>query len=208
MDGVYNRKLFAKKATDARDKLREMGGVQPMPRPQVGGIMASSPELMQAAMRKQVVLPASDRPMPMAPQPMPMAPMLPPSQPIPNIAGIPQTQPQRPQQQPQQQQPVKRMNEGGFIKREATEIPAYVKGAGEVFAGMQRGVETPFTLGFKKSLEFAQKALTSEDPASLGLPEGAPAKIKAAAEKIDNNSEEVAGKVISEVLADNKKTGN
>jgi hypothetical protein len=27
MNGVYNRKLFAKKATEARDKVREMGGV-------------------------------------------------------------------------------------------------------------------------------------------------------------------------------------
>lgn len=216
MDGVYNRKLFAKKATDARDKLREMGGVQPMPRPQVAGIMASSPELMQAAMRKQVVLPASDRPMPMAPQPMPMAPMLPPSQPIPNIAGIPQTQPQRPQQQPQQQQPVRKLNEGGILDytgptsgmslREKFQSP--LKTTAKALQPLQRGVETPFTLGFKKSLEFAQKALTSEDPASLGLPEGAPAKIKAAAEKIDNNSEEVAGKVISEVLSDNEKTGN
>lgn len=197
MDGVYNRKLFAKKATDARDKLREMGGVQPMPRPQVSGIMASSPELMQAAMRKQVVLPASDRPMPMAPMPQPMAPMLPPSQPIPNIAGIPQTQPQQPQQPrpQQQQQTVKRMNEGGFIKG-ATEL------------GSAIGRETPFTLGFKKSLEFAQKALTSEDAASLGLPEGAPGKIKAAGEKLAQNPEAVADKVIGEVLSDKEKTGS
>lgn len=205
MDGVYNRKLFAKKATDARDKLREMGGVQPMPRPQVSGIMASSPELMQAAMRKQVVLPASDRPMPMAPMPQPMAPMLPPSQPIPNIAGIPQTQPQqpRPQQQQQPQQPVKRMNEGGFIKREATEVPDYVKGAIEL--GSAIGRETPLTLGFKKSLEFAQKALTGEDAASLGLPEGANVgPVKKALE----NPEQAAKEIVGDVVPENQRTGD
>lgn len=47
-NGVYNRSLFRKKGTEARDQLRRMGG-----------IMASSPELMQAGMMDQA---------PMAPQ--------------------------------------------------------------------------------------------------------------------------------------------
>ena len=72
---VNNRRLF-KKATQARDKLREMGGIATMPQPQVmdqapkqpmaGGIMASSPELMQAsALPRPVVLPRSNQPAPM-----------------------------------------------------------------------------------------------------------------------------------------------
>jgi len=116
MDGVYNRKLFAKKSDEARNKLRQMGGVQPMA-PQGGGILASSPELMQAvAMRQPVVLPRSQAP---APMPAPMTQMLPPSQPIPNIAGIqqgsaPMAPAPRPAPRPMAQKPgVAKFNEGG-----------------------------------------------------------------------------------------------
>ena len=83
---VFHRKLFVNKA---RDRLREMGGIAAMPEkpmPRVGGIMASSPELMQAvAMRRPVVLPSTTQPTPM-PMPQGAASMLPPSRPIPNIA--------------------------------------------------------------------------------------------------------------------------
>ena len=72
---VYNRKLFANKARAARDKLGEMGGIssidvmykapmqqtRPMPAPNMPtGILASSPDLMRAAM------PAQPMRMPMA----------------------------------------------------------------------------------------------------------------------------------------------
>lgn len=52
---VYNRSLFRNKSREARDKLRELGGVG-----EPSGILASSPELLQAA-----------APVP-APQPAPM----------------------------------------------------------------------------------------------------------------------------------------
>lgn len=208
MDGVYNRSLFAKKATEARDKLRQMGGVQPMPQqPQapapgisgmmqpprgaapMGGIMSSSPELMQAAMRKPVVLPTTNQPT-AAPAPAPQPQMLPPSQPIPNIAGIPQQQPQQRRAQPQapqqQKKPVKKLQEGGFLQ------------------SMSR--ETPFTLSFKKALEFGQKAITSEDPAKLGIPEGAAEKIKAFG-KADKSPEEV-GAALTKMMPEKEKTGD
>ena len=67
MNGVYNRKLFIDTARPARQKLAKMGG-----------IMASSSDLLQAAMPP--VQPMAPAPMPM-PQPMPqpvmMAPVMP-----------------------------------------------------------------------------------------------------------------------------------
>lgn len=78
MNGVYNRKLFIDTARPARQKLAKMGG-----------IMASSSDLMQAAMPP--VQPMAPAPMPM-PQPMPqpvmMAPVMP-AQPMPMAAPAP-----------------------------------------------------------------------------------------------------------------------
>jgi hypothetical protein len=97
-DEVYNRALFRRRAESAREKLREMGGVGPQgPR----GIMASSPELMAAAMPRAMT-PQTTGPMPnmMAPQMRPAAaPMQ--AAALPNI--VPGMFPQQPQ--PQQQPP-------------------------------------------------------------------------------------------------------
>jgi len=169
---VNNRRLF-KKATEARDKLRQMGGIATMPQPQVmtqapkqpmaGGIMASSPELMQAsALPRPVVLPRSNQPAPMQ---MPMAqgqaPMLPPSQPIPNIAGIqqmnrPMAQAPRPMAQ---KPPVKKLAGGGppmAPSYDNTSLP-FVSKEG-----------TP-VIDFSKAFKFGQKAVTTEGAAELGI---------------------------------------
>jgi hypothetical protein len=215
MDGVYNRKYFAKKATQARDKLRELGGVAPTASPQVSGIMASSPELMQAAMRRPVVLPPTQAPAPMAPAPQPSMPMLPPSQPIPNIAGIPQgPAPTASAPRPMAQKPgVKKMQGGGILDytgpisgmslREKFQSP--LKTTAKAMQPLQRGVETPFTLGFKKSVEFAQKAITSKDPTQLGLPEGA--DIGEAAEML-KDSEAAAADIIADTVPPKQQTGD
>ena len=184
MDGVYNRKLFAKKSEEARNTLRQMGGVQPMA-PQGGGILASSPELMQAvAMRQPVVLPRSQAPAPMAqPMPAPMTQMLPPSQPIPNIAGIqqgsaPMAPAPRPAPRPMAQKPgVAKFNEGG-----------------SALANPYQG------MSFDKAFKFGQTAITTEDPAKLGLPKGAD---MAAPAKMLENPEAAAAEIICRQAATN-----
>jgi len=108
MNGVYNRKLFIDTARPARQKLAKMGG-----------IMASSSDLMQAAMPP--VQPMAPAPMPM-PQPMPqpvmMAPVMP-AQPMPMPAPAPI--PAQPMVQqtppPAPTQPVM-MNTGGAINEQ------------------------------------------------------------------------------------------
>lgn len=196
MDGVYNRKLFAKKSEEARNTLRQMGGVQPMA-PQGGGILASSPELMQAvAMRQPVVLPRSQAPAPMAqPMPAPMTQMLPPSQPIPNIAGIqqgsapmapaprPAPRPMAPAPRPMAQKPgVAKFDEGGFA-----------------LANPYQG------MSFDKAFEFGQTAITTEDPAKLGLPKGAD---MAAPAKMLENPEAAAAEIIKDVVPEDQQTGD
>jgi hypothetical protein len=210
MDGVYNRKLFAKKSQEARNALREMGGVDPMP-PQMGGILASSPELMQAAaMRRPVVLPATQAPVAPTPAPQPQPQMLPPSSPLPNIAGIPQAQ--APAPRPMAQKPgVKKMNEGGILDykgpRSGMTLREKFQNPGETTMRMfQRGVETPLTFGFKKAFEFGQKAITTEDPTKLGLPEGAnmaePAKI------LEKDPEAAAADIITATVPKDQQTGD
>jgi len=66
--GINNADLFGASQRSARDKLETMGGIQRNPR----GILASSPELMQAA---------APRPMAPAPAPMTPPPMMPMVQP-------------------------------------------------------------------------------------------------------------------------------
>lgn len=168
-----------------------MGGVQPMA-PQGGGILASSPELMQAvAMRQPVVLPRSQAPAPMAqPMPAPMTQMLPPSQPIPNIAGIqqgsaprPAPRPMAPAPRPMAQKPgVAKFNEGG-----------------SALANPYQGMP------FDKAFEFGQTAITTEDPAKLGLPKGAD---MAAPAKMLENPEAAAAEIIKDVVPEDQQTGD
>ena len=104
---VYNRSLFKDRANEARDALREMGGVgNKMPK----GILASSPELMQAAMPAR-------RPMAPMPMPRPASANLPPASPLPDIAGtqaVRQAQPgavaRPPVAQPMMQRPMPQGN--------------------------------------------------------------------------------------------------
>lgn len=208
MDGVYNRKLFAKKSEEARNTLRQMGGVQPMP-PQGGGILASSPELMQAvAMRQPVVLPRSQAPAPMAqPMPAPMTQMLPPSQPIPNIAGIqqgsapmapaprPAPRPMAPAPRPMAQKPgVAKFNEGGSAFANHYMTPK-----------LQSQLEKSTGMSFDKAFEFGQTAITTEDPAKLGLPKGAD---MAAPAKMLENPEAAAAEIIKDVVPEDQQTGD
>lgn len=219
MDGVYNRSLFSKKATEARDKLRQMGGIaaqkpqmppqmggaglmgmmkQPQMPQQPGGIMASSPELMQA-MRKPVVLPASNQPA--APQmPPPMTAKLPPSQPIPNIAGIPQqgAQPPQQQQQPRPMAPAPARPQQPQQKQQ----PVKFAEGGDTTTKGRFGAPKDF----KEAVAFGQKALTSEDPAKLGLPEGAATRIKALGQS-GKSPEEVA-KALTDTMPEKEKTGD
>jgi len=204
MDGVYNRKLFAKKSEEARNKLRQMGGVQPMA-PQGGGILASSPELMQAvAMRQPVVLPRSQAPAPMAqPMPAPMTQMLPPSQPIPNIAGIqqgsapmaPAPRPMSPAPRPMAQKPgVAKFNEGGSAFANHYMTPK-----------LQSQLKKSTGMPFDKAFEFGQTAITTEDPAKLGLPKGAD---MAAPAKMLENPEAAAAEIIKDVVPKDQQTGD
>ena len=72
--GINNADLFGVSQRSARSKLEIMGGIQRNPR----GILASSPELMQAA-----------APRPMAPAPMTPPPMMPMVQPaLPQLSLI------------------------------------------------------------------------------------------------------------------------
>ena len=64
--GINNAALFGASQRSARSKLDQMAGIK---RP--SGILASSPELMQAAM--PAPMPAAPAPMPMAPAPAPIA---------------------------------------------------------------------------------------------------------------------------------------
>ena len=199
---VNNRRLF-KKATQARDKLREMGGIATIPQPQVmdqapkqpmaGGIMASSPELMQAsALPRPVVLPRSNQPAPMQ---MPMAqgqaPMLPPSQPIPNIAGIqqmnrPMAQAPRPMAQ---KPPVKKLAGGGPPIADTTK--SYE--------------ERLSTIDFGKAFKFGQKAVTTEGAAELGLPAEVADTTK---NDLEGKPEDVSKNIIESELPEEQKTGD
>ena len=184
---VNNRKLFAKKSQAARNMVRKMGGVSPMAS-QMSGIMASSPELMQAAMRRPVVLPATTQPM-AAPAPAPQ--MLPPSRPIPNIAGIPQGPvPSTLAPRPMAKKPaVKKLSDGGGIKAALTPQQSLVQNM----------------VDFSKAFRFGQKAITTENPAELGLPEGA--NLTVVKKKLDK-PEEVAKELVEEVVPEKERTGN
>ena len=193
---VFNRKLFVNKA---RDRLREMGGIAAMPEketPQVGGIMASSPELMQvAAMRRPVVLPNTTQPTSM-PMPQGAASMLPPSRPIPNIAGIPQTGQPQPRPQPMAQS-----------RQQPRPQPTQKPGVKKMFlGGMTDAITAPVSFVYNKMFELGQKALTSKDPEELGKPD-ATKKVKDAKETL-KDPEKAAEEIINESLPKEMQTGD
>ncbi len=193
-DRVYHRKYFAKKATEARDKLRELGGVAPTPSPQVGGIMASSPELMQAAMRRQVVLPAAQGVGP-TPAPQPVSQMLPPSQPIPNIAGVPQgPATTAPAPRPTAQKPgVKKLANGGDTFLDHYKSPALKKALGK---------------DCKTTAEFGQKAITSAKAEDLGLPQELTDQMEVRRDEIVNQPEVAAQNNINANVPTDQRTGD
>ena len=104
--GIYNAALFGASQREARGKLEQMAGIKRPP----SGILASSPELMQAAM------PAPRAMMPQQPMPTPM-PMVQPA--LPQVPAP--TAMAAPVQQPVQQAPAPRptapamMQEGGPV---------------------------------------------------------------------------------------------
>ena len=112
--GINNAALFGASQREARSKLDQMAGIK---RP--SGILASSAELMQAAM--PAPMPAAlAAPMPMAPPPAPMAPMAQP--PMPNMPMNTTVAPMAPRPlnpmvataaPAQPAQPVVKLNEGG-----------------------------------------------------------------------------------------------
>jgi len=196
---VNNRRLF-KKATQARDKLREMGGIATMPQPQVmtqapkqpmaGGIMASSQDLMKAAaLPRPVVLPKTNQSMPM-PAAQGQAPMLPPSQPIPNIAGIqqmnrPMAQAPRPMAQ---KPPVKKL-----------------AGGGPPIAGSYQG--TP-VIDFSKAFKFGQKAVTDAKAEDLGLPAEVTDPMENRREQILKEPEVAAKNAVNDDVPKEDQTGD
>ena len=216
MDGVYNRKLFAKKSEEARNKLRQLGGVESMS-PPMGGILASSPELMQAAaMRRPVALPATTAPAAAAAAPMPqtMAQMLPPSSPIPNVAGIPQApvstapapRPMAPKPQPA------RFKKGGPVTLD--DWDQYLGGPVRFDEGGGVTLNTVAEFGplnrvivptFQNAFKFAQMALTTEGPAELGLPEGT--NMSAPAELL-KDPEAAADVAIKRAVPEEERTGD
>ena len=194
---VENRALF-KKSSAARDKLMELGGVSPQagglqsiaPSPPVpngpAGIMASSPDLMQAAMRKAPILPkqqgmASPAPTPQAPPPLPA------SQPMPNIAGIAPV-PTNPAPRPPLKPGVKKFSEGKDVS-----VMDY---------GTSPMLGTP--LRFAGLSEFAQKAMTSKNPEELGIRVTEEMKIRK--KKMEDDPEAAAEDFVNEDLTPEEKT--
>ena len=117
--GINNAALFGASQRSARSKLDQMAGIK---RP--SGILASSPELMQAAM--PAPMPAAPAPpMPMAPPPAPVAPMPQPA--MPNMPMNTTVAPMAPRPlnpmagnaapAAAPAQPAVKLNEGGFLSR-------------------------------------------------------------------------------------------
>jgi len=155
--GINNAALFGASQREARSKLDQMAGIK---RP--SGILASSPELMQAAMPGPMPA-APAAPMPMAPPPAPMAPMAQP--PMPNmpmnttVAPMaprplnPMAAPAAPAAAPAQ--PVVKLNEGGEPLKGYSDMGARLaeKAKAQVAAGGSSTVDiTDPTLVFLEKL--------------------------------------------------------
>lgn len=159
--GINNAALFGASQRSARSKLDQMAGIK---RP--SGILASSAELMKAAMPvNPAPMPmAPARPMPMAPPPAPMAPMAQPSMPnMPMNTTVspmaprplnPMAAPAAPAAAPAQ--PVVKLDEGGFLSRARGAINAIPGKMAE--AGMFRNLpETPKVDITQEALSFVQQ---------------------------------------------------
>ena len=134
--GINNAALFNASQREARGKLEQMAGIKRPP----SGILASSPELMQAAS----AMPARPQPMPMPmaqpmPATMPMVQPALPQVPAPTTVAPGPVQQAAPAPQPQQQ-PVM-MNEGGFLSRAKETINAIPGKMAE--AGMFMNLDKP-----------------------------------------------------------------
>ena len=119
--GINNAALFGASQRSARGKLDQMAGIQ---RP--SGILASSSELMQAAMPAQPPMPTAPPPvMQQSPASMVGAPMAPP--PMPSMP-MPTTVAPRPLNpmagNPTAGQPVVQLNEGGFLDKVTESVNA------------------------------------------------------------------------------------
>lgn len=171
--GVYNRSLFRKRGTEARDQLRLMGG-----------IMASSPELLQAGMREQQAV----MPQPVMAQPQTgqgqvqfLAPnLLQPLQPQPQYQAV------APAPLPQPQQ---RFQDGGAVTPSSAWERVKERSRARLEARAAReglgGFDTPTVTGGRSAtntapLTFDQAVQVGENPASAlpqsGLPEDLQAK--------------------------------
>ena len=189
MSDVNNRALFAKKANGARNKLRQMGGIasvskQPGANRRSGGIMSSSPELMQsqAAMRQRPVVGVQPQPVPQPMLPRPIAP-----QPVP--------QPIAPQPVPQPTG-VRRLAEGGMPLPTA----AFTGSAAPTYS-----FEGFPAMDFKSLFKFGQTAVTTEGAAELGLPAEVSAKLKTT---LDEPPETVSNEIITAEVPKDEQTGD
>ena len=131
--GINNAALFGASQRTARSKLDQMAGIK---RP--SGILASSSELIQAAMPARPPMPMARPPvMPQSPASMVGAPMVPPPMPAAPMMPMPTTVAPRPLNpmagNPTAGQPVVQLNEGGFldrVKESVNKIPGKMAEAG------------------------------------------------------------------------------
>lgn len=189
MNGVYNRKLFQPTKRAARNKLAQMGG-----------IMASSPELMQAA-NPMAAMPVSPTGVPKkmnplapppAPRPMgpgPMPPKVPaPTTVAPNVLGGPQQpKPQQPVQNPVQQQKPTGYLSGGPVDVGATPgtytlaaMTALIPGFAGAMTGLRRlyGSDAEIEKKANEKINEVKNAASQDSPEKV-----ANLTLKAAGEK-------------------------
>lgn len=156
--GINNAALFGASQRSARSKLDQMAGIK---RP--SGILASSTELMQAAMPAPMPA-APTQPMPMAPPPAPMAPM--PQPVMPNMPMNTTVAPMAPRPlnpmvanaapAAAPAQPAVKLNEGGFLSRTKDAINAIPGKMAE--AGMFRNLpEAPKVDITQDALSFVEQ---------------------------------------------------
>ena len=125
---VNNRRLFKERVTEVNNALRVIGGVEDKtPK----GILASSPELMQAAMPARRPMAPMQAAMPM---PRPASANLPPASPIPDIAGTQAVRQAQPMVQPQAARQAQPMVQGNPMSGSLQNKPGFEYG-GQVGLG-------------------------------------------------------------------------